>query len=334
MSYLLFYDVLHTVGGVATSFAENDLRLPVLMNFVLILLANIIAIPMSVVGGMLAARYGAKSVLGGSIGVYMVVLILATGFAPLDLEDDHDRFDFRYDYDSESDEYVLSTLHDRGVKGWVSKSGSGDEEFRNAFLHYMIEGALDGDVWSDSDVERTRISVDEATLLESEMHGMLDHRWSFSFKGGILDGDHSLGNNHITIIEGGPIDWWPNFLRDNVWGPLNFGVTLQWILLGTMVGFVQGSAGAQARSLFAYLVPKSRTTEFFGFFGFMGKAAAVIGPFIFAFFSAAFDTRFGIMVLLVILVLGLILFPFIDVEEGKRVARQADIDAGLYSEEE
>ena len=66
VSYLLFYDVLHTVGGVATSFAENDLRLPVLMNFVLILLANIIAIPMSVVGGMLAARYGAKSVLGGS----------------------------------------------------------------------------------------------------------------------------------------------------------------------------------------------------------------------------------------------------------------------------
>ena len=334
VSYLLFYDVLHTVGGVATSFAENDLRLPVLMNFVLILLANIIAIPMSVVGGMLAARYGAKSVLGGSIGVYMVVLILATGFAPLDLEDDHDRFDFRYDYDSESDEYVLSTLHDRGVKGWVSKSGPGDEEFRNAFLHYMIEGALDGDVWSDSDVERTRISVDEATLLESEMHGMLEHRWSFSFKGGILDGDHSVGNNHITIIEGGPIDWWPNFLRDNVWGPLNFGVTLQWILLGTMVGFVQGSAGAQARSLFAYLVPKSRTTEFFGFFGFMGKAAAVIGPFIFAFFSAAFDTRFGIMVLLLILVLGLLLFPLIDVEEGKRVARQADLDAGLYSEEE
>jgi hypothetical protein len=34
-----------------------------------------------------------------------------------------------------------------------------------------------------------------------------------------------------------------------------------------------------------------------------------------------------------ILVLGLLLFPFIDGEEGKRVARQADIDAGLYSEE-
>ena len=33
-------------------------------------------------------------------------------------------------------------------------------------------------------------------------------------------------------------------------------------------------------------------------------------------------------------ILGLFLFPLIDVEEGKRVARQADIDAGLYSEEE
>ena len=333
LSYLLFYDVLHTVGGVASSFAENDLRLPVMMNFALILLANIIAIPMSVVGGMLAARYGAKSVLGGSIGVYMVVLIIATGFAPLDLEDDHDRFDFRYDYDEESGEYVLSTLHDRGVKGWVSKSGPGDEEFRNAFLDYMIEGDLDGDVWTDSDMERTRISVDEATLLASEMDGMKDHRWSFSFKGGDLDGESSVGYSHITVIEGGPIDWWPNFLRDNVWSPLNIGVTLQWLLLGTLVGFVQGSAGAQARSLFAYLVPKSRTTEFFGFFGFMGKAAAVIGPFIFAFFSAAYDTRFGILVLLMILVLGLLLFPLIDVEEGKRVARQADIDAGVYSEE-
>ena len=66
----------------------------------------------------------------------------------------------------------------------------------------------------------------------------------------------------------------------------------------------------------------------------MGKAAAVIGPFIFAFFSAAYDTRFGILILLVILILGLFLFPFIDVEEGKRVARQADVEAGLYPEDE
>ena len=119
-----------------------------------------------------------------------------------------------------------------------------------------------------------------------------------------------------------------------MWGPLNFGVTLQWMLLGTLVGFVQGSAGAQARSLFSYLVPKSKSTEFFGFFGFMGKAAAVIGPFVFAFFSAAYDTRFGILVLLIILILGLMMFPFIDIEEGRRVARETDVELGIYVGEE
>ena len=64
------------------------------------------------------------------------------------------------------------------------------------------------------------------------------------------------------------------------------------------------------------------------------KAAAVIGPFIFAFFSAAYDTRFGIMVLLIILILGLMMFPFIDIEEGRRVARETDIESGIYLEEE
>ena len=334
LAYLLFYDVLHTVGGVASSFAENDLRLPVMMNFALILLANVIAIPMSIVGGILAVRYGTKAVLGGAIGVYMVVLIIATGFAPLEMDGEHERYDFRYDYLPESNEYELSTLHDRGVKGWVSKSGPGDEDFRNSFLVYMIEGSLEGDAWKDSDVEKTIISADEAALLASEMRNMTSHRWSFSFEGGNLDNLSSVGDEHITIIQGGVIDWWPNFLRDNVWGPLNFGVTLQWMLLGTLVGFVQGSAGAQARSLFSYLVPKSKSTEFFGFFGFMGKAAAVIGPFIFAFFSAAYDTRFGIMVLLIILILGLMMFPFIDIEEGRRVARETDIESGIYLEEE
>ena len=43
-----------------------------------------------------------------------------------------------------------------------------------------------------------------------------------------------------------------------------------------------GAAGAQARSMFTMLIPKTRTTEFFGFFGFIGKAAAMIGPLLYA----------------------------------------------------
>ena len=44
--------------------------------------------------------------------------------------------------------------------------------------------------------------------------------------------------------------------------------------------FRPGIGQGSGQSLFSYLVPKSRTTEFFGFFGFIGKAAAVVGPFI------------------------------------------------------
>ena len=144
--------------------------------------------------------------------------------------------------------------------------------------------------------------------------------------------EKSVGTNHPTIIEGGALDFWPNFLRDNVWYPLNFGVNLQWIFLGTMVGMVMGTAGAQARSLFSMLIPKSKTTEFFGFFGFMGKAAAVFGPFIYALSASSMDSRVGLLSILVVIVLGWILFPFINIEEGMRVAKQVDEEAGIMEE--
>ena len=141
-----------------------------------------------------------------------------------------------------------------------------------------------------------------------------------------------MGDKHPTIIEGGMLDFWPNFLRDNVWKPLNFGVNLQWVLLGTMVGMVMGTAGAQARSLFSMLVPKTKTAEFFGFFGFMGKAAAVFGPFIYALTASSLDSRVGLMSILLVIVLGWILFPFINIEEGIRVAKQVDEETGTVEE--
>ena len=60
---------------------------------------------------------------------------------------------------------------------------------------------------------------------------------------------------------------------------------------GLFVGCAMGSAGAQARSMFSMLTPKTRTSEFFGFFGFLGKSAAMIGTFLYAIASTAFDSR-------------------------------------------
>ena len=334
-SYLLFFDGINTIGGMASAFGDSVLRLNPTMNFVLLLMVNITAVPMTVIGGKLANRFGTKRVLGWSLGVYAVVAILAVGFAPLELEDDHERYDFQYDFNDETGEYELTTLYDRGVKGWVSKSGDGDLKFRDSFFEYMFETAPDtseSERWSDDDVVFDSISVSQATSLRSEVAMMDEHRFSFSFKGGDLDGSRYVGEEHPTIIEGELADWWPNLLRDKVWEPLNFGVSLQWIMLGMMVGIVMGTAGAQARSLFTMLTPSSRSTEFFGFFGFIGKAAAVFGPIVYAISAATMGSRMAVASIVVVILIGWSLFIFIDVEEGVRVARQEDIEAGLIVE--
>ena len=334
-SYLLFFDGINTIGGMASAFGDSVLRLNPTMNFVLLLMVNITAVPMTVIGGKLANRFGTKRVLGWSLGVYAVVAILAVGFAPLELEDDHERYDFQYDFNDETGEYELTTLYDRGVKGWVSKSGDGDLKFRDSFFEYMFETVPDtseSERWSDDDVVIDSISVSQATSLLSEVAVMDEHRFSFSFKGGDLDGSRYVGEEHPTIIEGELADWWPNLLRDKVWEPLNFGVSLQWIMLGMMVGIVMGTAGAQARSLFTMLTPSSRSTEFFGFFGFIGKAAAVFGPIVYAISAATMGSRVAVASIVVVILIGWSLFIFIDVEEGVRVARQEDIEAGLIVE--
>ena len=101
--------------------------------------------------------------------------------------------------------------------GRVSKEGAGDAEFRDSFLSFLKEG----------EDERTSLNLEDAGLLAIEMDQMTEHRFSFSFSGGELDESASVGDGHPSIIEGGMVDWWPNFLRDNFWGPAGFGVNFQ-----------------------------------------------------------------------------------------------------------
>ena len=334
-SYLLFYDGLNTIGGMATAFGDSVLRIDPKMNFILLLMVNITAIPMTILGGKLASRFGTKMVLAMALAVFSLVAVMAVGFAPLELDDNHERYDFQYDYNRQNGEYELSTLYGKGVKGWVSKSGEGDHEFRDSFMEYLFESSIDSETerhWVEGDIVAEDITVIDGEGLIEEMSQMTRHRFSFSFSGGPLDGNRSVGDEHPTIIEGELADWWPNFLRDNVWGPLNFGVSSQWILLGMMVGTVMGTAGAQARSMFTMLTPTSRTAEFFGFYGFIGKAAAVIGPIVYAICAATMGSRMGLVSVIFVIIMGWVLFIFVDLEEGIEVAKRADSEAGMISE--
>ena len=174
------------------------------------------------------------------------------------------------------------------------------------------------------------ITEQDAVALVAAFDDTDDHRFSIIIVGGneTIAGSSEVGDTHPSIIEqGGPVDWWATTMRNYVWAPLGLGVAMQWIILGLFVGCAMGSAGAQARSMFSQLTPKSRTSEFFGFFGFLGKSAAMIGTFIYGIASTAAGSRVAILTVTVVILMGTYLTSRIDLEEGIRVAEEEDARA-------
>lgn len=175
---------------------------------------------------------------------------------------------------------------------------------------------------SESSVET--ITSEDAASLISAFDNVSDHRFAIIIIGPDFI-ESEVGDRHPTIVDqGGMVDGWAEFMRDNVWEPFGITVSLQWIILGCLVGMVMGSAGAQARSMFSMLIPETRTSEFFGFFGFLGKSAAMIGTFLYGIASSTFDSRVAIMTITVVILAGTIIASQIDLEEGIRVANEED----------
>ena len=94
------------------------------------------------------------------------------------------------------------------------------------------------------------------------------------------------------------------------------GKTLFW-LSGILIGIFSGPNQASSRSLMARFVPQGKENEFFGFFAFSGKATAFLGPFFLGYFTQLFNSqRYGIAVVLCLLVIGTILMQSVDEEAG------------------
>ena len=181
---------------------------------------------------------------------------------------------------------------------------------------------------SEKDVKT--ITEEDAVALVAAFDDTSDHRFSIIIVGGneSIAGSSEVGDTHPSVIEqGGPVDWWATAMRNNVWAPLGLGVAMQWIILGLFVGCAMGSAGAQARSMFSQLTPKTRTSEFFGFFGFLGKSAAMIGTFLYGIASTAAGSRVAILTVTVVILAGTYLTSKVDLEEGIRVAEEEDARA-------
>ncbi len=96
--------------------------------------------------------------------------------------------------------------------------------------------------------------------------------------------------------------------------------------LAILVGMVQGGTQALSRSLFASMIPKHKSSEFFAFFGVFERYAGILGPLVFAVMvEATGQSRNAILAVLGFFVIGGALLAFVKVEEGRAAARKAEM---------
>ncbi len=97
------------------------------------------------------------------------------------------------------------------------------------------------------------------------------------------------------------------------------------LILAGLVGMVQGGTQALSRSLFASMIPRHKSGEFFGFFAVFEKFAGILGPLT---FSVAIvltgSSRLSILSIILFFIVGAVLLLTVDVDEGRRAARLAE----------
>ncbi len=97
-----------------------------------------------------------------------------------------------------------------------------------------------------------------------------------------------------------------------------------WVL-AVAVAMVQGGAQALSRSLYSTLVPKGKSSEFFGFFSVFQKFAGIFGPLLVGQLALlAGSGRYGILSLVVFFVVGIVMLSRVDLAGGRQSALAED----------
>ena len=83
---------------------------------------------------------------------------------------------------------------------------------------------------------------------------------------------------------------------------------IEFFVMASVIGLVQGGVQAISRSYFSTLIPQNKAAEFFGFYNFIGKSSVFIGPFMVSGIALLTDSpSLGILSLLLLFIPGLIL---------------------------
>ncbi len=95
-------------------------------------------------------------------------------------------------------------------------------------------------------------------------------------------------------------------------------------LVALLVGMFQGGIQSVSRSYFAKLIPdKADSNEFFGFFSVFSKFSAILGPIaVSIIIMITGETRYGILGLIPMMVLGMIFLMFVKDPESEQKFRK------------
>jgi UMF1 family MFS transporter len=107
---------------------------------------------------------------------------------------------------------------------------------------------------------------------------------------------------------------------------LGYYMTTAWqfFALAFLVGTVQGGSQALSRSMFARMIPKEKSSEYFGFFSVFEKFAGVFGPALFAASVTLFgSSRVAVLSVILFFISGALVLGRVDLERGEVEARRS-----------
>ena len=311
VAYLLFNDGIQTVLNVAGAYGADTIGIPLVFNMATILIIQFVAAFGAMAFSWLASRISTKAALMVTLVGWSGLVLLGVGIAPLEPRD-HEDFDYQLAYQRELGVYVVGAAPEK-------EDSATDRVWREELAAAgVIQG--EGTAMQAGDA----LSGARAENLVNGVRNSDNAPYSVSVMGGDLAGTTATGTLHRSNLRDGPIDSWPAALRRLVWQRLGLDAPYQWLLLGVGVGLVMGGSQALARSLFAQIVPHTRSGEFFSFFGFMGRVSTVFGPLLYVVVTGLIDTRVAILSIMALIVTGGVMLQWVDVRSGAKAADEED----------
>ncbi len=335
LAYFFFIDGINTVTALGGVYGVSVLGIGAFGLMLTILAIQFIAAPFAIIFTKIADRIGTKRALFISIAGWVVLCFAALAFAPLELES-HEDYDILYEWNESEERYTVHvswSTHELAQKVDYEDEEFDEQAWAKQWSYLLPTKNSENQkldtlewVWGETEDEPNKVPLDGVVNDDISLFiaSVEDTRFSASVDGGELTGTASVGVDHPTSLGDGSLDFIPIWARSNIWEPLGLSVFLQFMILGCLMGTLLGGSQGLARSIFGQIVPETRSTEFFGFFGFFNKVAAFMGPTLYFFMSVVYDSRVGIFSISLLLLIGAVLLYRVDIEAGRADARAED----------